>query len=386
VKRLAMSVAILVVLATACSSGGAVGEGNATDLVTSPGPAQIISSGENLPRLRHHGEIAVTTRRGLFALNPATGRTRILAECSDPCIGITGAVWSPDGTRMAYYVQTCLGALPCEPEAGTWVREAGRPPRQLTSACKPTICVGEIWEWAPAGATLAYARTEGRASELSLLDPSNGWLTPLPHIKGEISTLDWSPDGRQIVFADGSVNDSNIALVSPDGGAARPIATGFGEVDRVAWSPDGTHIVFDSVQGGHSGIYVMRPDGSHRRKLTSGTEFEGGWGPTWSPDGTKVAFIRTPESRGSYGVEYWVTSLNGSRRILLYSSGCCPGPDFGIPVWSPSGHHIAYYVNGDWHEVRADGSGRAVPISDLIVDRWRPMRASGDNTWAFPLN
>jgi TolB protein len=76
------------------------------------------------------------------------------------------------------------------------------------------------------------------------------------------------------------------------------------------WSPDGTKIVFvreSLTLGGGSQIVVMNADGSGQTSLTS--MGAGYMTPTWSPDGTKIAFSRS-------GVIY-VVNLDGSNETRI---------------------------------------------------------------------
>ena len=58
-----------------------------------------------------------------------------------------------------------------------------------------------------------------------------------------------------------------------------------------SWSPDGTKIAFSSDIDGQSGynIYVMDIDGSNITRLTTNNDAYDQY-PSWSPDGTKIAF------------------------------------------------------------------------------------------------
>ncbi len=385
---------ILVLLAAGCDSGGAVGEGSVKDKVP-PAEYPTVPQGNHprLSRLRHDGEIAVAGTAGLFAIDPKTGQTRKLAGCSSPCEYVGGFAWSPDGTQIAYTVGTCVSNGACESAAGIWVKQAGEAPRQLTTRCNPTLmppCAGEVWEWSPTGDLLAYSRTvetgglrangtccsnQGRESELSLLDPSDGRLTALTQGSGGISAVDWSPDGAEIAFGDGS----GISVISPvNGSYPREIARNVGSVDSVVWSPDGAQIAFDTFQGDSSRIYVMNADGSARRQLADGAKFEGPGAPVWSPDSTRIAYVATPGKQYAYGVQFFVVSADGSKRTAIYDSGCCPNPYFDGPVWSPDGAQIAYKgVAAKWRVARADGAGRASPVDNLVIEGWQQRPGRG---------
>ena len=58
-----------------------------------------------------------------------------------------------------------------------------------------------------------------------------------------------------------------------------------------SWSPDGSKIAFAShkIEGGH--IYVMNADGTNQTRLTNNDQLDGtNYAPSWSPDGSKIAF------------------------------------------------------------------------------------------------
>ena len=53
--------------------------------------------------------------------------------------------------------------------------------------------------------------------------------------------------------------------------------------DRPTWSPDGSRIAFSSERDGNSEIYVMNADGSDQTRFTNNDRWEGT--PSWSPIG-----------------------------------------------------------------------------------------------------
>ena len=61
------------------------------------------------------------------------------------------------------------------------------------------------------------------------------------------------------------------------------------------WSPDGTRIAYSN-----DGIWVMNADGTDPRQLT-----DTGFSPTWSPDGTRIAYNRV-------GLHLWVVNADGT--------------------------------------------------------------------------
>ena len=85
-----------------------------------------------------------------------------------------------------------------------------------------------------------------------------------------------------------------------------------------SWSPDGTRIAFSSSRpGGFPQIFVVAPDGSAMKRLTNGDQIDGN--PSWSPDGTRIAFDRCCTAGSA---DIWTVNADGSGETDL-----TPGPD-----------------------------------------------------------
>jgi hypothetical protein len=119
-----------------------------------------------------------------------------------------------------------------------------------------------------------------------------------------------------------------------------------------SWSPDGTKIAFTSDRDGNYQIYVMNADGSGQTRLT---DTGGNSYPSWSPDGTKIAFESTRDGNG----EIYVMNADGSGQTRLTDNNA----QDAHPSWSPDGTKIAFFSdrNDDFGEIyvmNADGSGQ----------------------------
>ena len=102
-------------------------------------------------------------------------------------------------------------------------------------------------------------------------------------------------------------------------------------------SPDGSRIAFDSDRDGTRGVFVAASDGSGVRRI-SGLGYAAV--PSWSPDGTQVAFVRAEEAAPKVW-NVWLARPNGSglRRLTHHRVGQAWGAS-----WFPDGRRVAYSV------------------------------------------
>jgi dipeptidyl aminopeptidase/acylaminoacyl peptidase len=103
-----------------------------------------------------------------------------------------------------------------------------------------------------------------------------------------------SPNSGQIVFT-----RSGQVMVSPVDGAspAKSLFYARGINGLVSWSPDGTKLAFVSSRGDHSFIGVYTNQETPVQWILP--SFSRDNSPEWSPDGSEIAFIRTPGSGGA---------------------------------------------------------------------------------------
>jgi Tol biopolymer transport system component len=207
----------------------------------------------------------------------------------------------------------------------------------------------------------------------------------------------WSPDGSKIAFTglpkdEGYYGDiyvmdadgSNITSLTHD----RDIPDGHPE-----WSPDGTRIMFErSVPNGgppwweNTDIYVMNPDGSNVIRLT---RYPGSDSlPEWSPDGSEITFMRSRFVDGHIHTDVYVMNADGSNKVKVSPDNPGAHDDYSDPTWSPDGSKIAFtsHREGDVDQfgdrareiytVNADGSNPTNisnnPADDFGPD-WQPL-------------
>ncbi|UTW58298.1 PD40 domain-containing protein [Kordiimonas sp. SCSIO 12603] len=125
--------------------------------------------------------------------------------------------------------------------------------------------------------------------------------------------LDVSPDGSTIMFE--ILGD--IYTMPMAGGEATAVLTGMGFQSQPSYSPDGTEIAFISDQDGSENLYIANADGSKPKKLSSLASGEL-MSPEWSADGNYVYVSQLPNGIGAN--EIWMYHKHGGKGIQVTNS------------------------------------------------------------------
>ena len=106
-------------------------------------------------------------------------------------------------------------------------------------------------------------------------------------------------------------------------------------------SPDGRQIVYtrrwvDKVNDRWaSSLWIMNLDGSRNRFLTEGS------GARWSPDGSRIAFVRDGEPKGTQVFVRWMDAEGATTQITRVDERPAD------LAWSPDGQTVAFLMNVD---------------------------------------
>lgn len=185
----------------------------------------------------------------------------------------------------------------------------------------------------------------------------------------------------------------DIYSINPDGSFPLRLTDDVGQGNPFAtydfdptWSPDGSKIAFVSNRDGLGfRIYSMNADGSNVQLLTN-DKFADEGQPAWSPDGTKIAFTRgggctiltipkrvpsqVPSDDNPCIPFIYVMNADGTNLVKVSQNEYEVGP-----VWSPDGARIAFtrvnYRSADDYEIyvmNADGSNRTRLTNNTFID------------------
>ncbi len=149
-------------------------------------------------------------------------------------------------------------------------------------------------------------------------------------------------DGR-IAFSD--FTTQQIYTVNPDGtGLAQLTHEPAGLAARWPnWSPDGSRILFVrfNPSNGAGRIWIMKATGTGQRQLTSDVPGYRDYQPKYTPDGKRIVFTRCSPGDGLCAI--WIMRADGTHRRLLVPFLTSPYETNNFdPAVSPDGRRISY--------------------------------------------
>ena len=313
------------------------------------------------PQLSPDGKQVIYTRRyidkladrwesSLWVMNADGSRSRHLIDGAN-------AIWSPDGSRIAY--------LANGDPSGTqiWVRfmDGDAAPTQITRLSETPSDV----EWAPDGKSLAFRmlvplKEDGLKIAMPSTPKGAKWVEP-PRV---VTKLQYRRD-RQGFVDDGF---RQLFIVPADGGTPRQVTSGPWEHGAPKWTPDGKTLVFSSLRTDNaeyawreSEIYAVDVASGNVRQLTNRKGPDNN--PTVSPTGKYVAYTGFDSTNATWqDSKLYIMNVDGSnRRVLTEQLDRSPQS----LTWAPDESGLYYTIESEgWRNVYFSPlAGGARPIT-----------------------
>ncbi len=136
----------------------------------------------------------------------------------------------------------------------------------------------------------------------------------------------------RIVFVSDRTGNQELWMMNWDGSEPRRLTKHGSIAMAPTWSPDGTRLAFTSFLRGRPALYLLVPQEGYLKPLWS----EGGVNssPTFSPDGKHIAFASSRDGN----VDIWVIPAGGGTPRRLTAARAIDTN----PAWSPNGRQIAF--------------------------------------------
>jgi hypothetical protein len=196
--------------------------------------------------------------------------------------------------------------------------------------------------------TVAGASRSAVAPEVVFVAASNGKIALLTATGAVVGSFGrgespaYSAAGSRIAF----VRDGDVFTIGGDGtGLARLTRTAARE-ESPDWGPDGS-VVYASNRSGRFGLYVQRPGGAARRVTHPPRPWQEDRVPSWSPDGSWIAFASNRPS--SFNQELYLVRPSGTglKRLTFTRGSDAVLGDDGMPTWRPDGSGLVFVSNRD---------------------------------------
>ena len=278
----------------------------------------------------------------VFSAGIPDGTAEFVNSCGAGSPGgvCTEIAWSPDGDEIAWTLA----------DGSLWVTRVGS--QGGSNVAAPVTG----FAWSPDGDELAIVQPPGEVRVVAMTSPTEFPTELVAEVAGSPNgPLVWSPDGTTLLVTnkgDSSAESDDITAIDRQTGRETTIVDGGRDrfLADASWSPDGALITWSAFPGRQS---------------------FGGPGPPFE-------------------AEIWVANADGSGAHRIYTTGCCVAGmtehAFTGPTFSPDGTSIAFSVIGDREDlpndtgvlvVNLDGTDVRQVSESGISPTWQPLPQEG---------
>jgi Tol biopolymer transport system component len=245
-------------------------------------------------------------------------------------------VWSPDGNKIAYYQMDGIYV----------VNSDGTGEIQIVNSSAHNY---SGFSWSPDGKILLTETGLNGGIYIVNADGSN-----LIKLTGGEDCYDaiFTPDGMKIIYQSPAEGyDYRIYIMNYDGTDKTMIYEGE-RTKTIMCSPDGLKISYLLYNSYDSPLYVMNYDGSNKITLA-----ENVWWPSWSLDGTKIAYSQRNRF-GNDPASLYISNPDGTGKVALLEDVAETYHLYLPHSWSPDGKKIVYNLDENIYIINIDGSNQ----------------------------
>jgi Tol biopolymer transport system component len=258
--------------------------------------------------------------------------------------------WSPTGERLSYeanfidrrVVELYVG----EPDTTRFsrVRAAERSQNPLTLGFATGVATNQVvhqLSWSPPDLNRYVYTASNAAQDYDVYLDGSGPIASGPGADGDPR---WSPDGRYVAFTSARSGEGDLYLFDRQAPTAPPRRItqlpGSAEVDT-SWSRDGRRLAFVAHASSGDRLWLLgRLDGAPAQLTTmAGSQNR----PSFSPSADLVAFYANPEDPARW--DLYAVPLQPAAVPKLLAAGVVPNA-LG-PSWTPDGTHVVYVRKDD---------------------------------------
>ena len=301
----------------------------------------------------------------------AGGNTVTVAVAAKAMTSVPFAVTCTTAVRLAkiaYVNDTTIGAT-----RERWVGTVS-----LDGTGAEVFRPGDAPAWSPDRTRFVYSATrcfdarddDGTVCEgkLLLVDPETGNVTTFTGGKHGLHAA-WTGTNQAVAFetdvgTPGDDVDLNVMTFTAADTLTKLQFPGPQSRERPTWSPDGTRIAFVCRWASGADLCIVNRDGTGLVRLTEDAQRDDQ--PAWSPDGGQIAFTRYPAGSTSDASAEIVLMDLATKQITSLTQGL-------DPAWSPDGSKIVFAGGDGLFVIAANGANRTrLTTGAHRAPAWRP--------------